>query len=69
MFLNFIKLTQSDKSEQEGLRFLFMGAMKGIRNPKAHGTIKLDDSNRALMYLTFISLLFYRAEESNVKDK
>lgn len=28
--------TQSDLDEQEGLQLIYMGAMQGIRNPKAH---------------------------------
>lgn len=55
--------TRSDKDEQEGFRFLYMGAMKGIRNPKAHENIIQLDKNRTLEYLAFISLLFRRAEE------
>lgn len=61
------KLTsRSDKDEQEGFRFLYMGAMKGIRNPKAHDNIKQVDKNRTLEYLAFISLLFRRAEEGKL---
>ena len=56
-------LTRSDKDEQEGFKLLFMGAMKGIRNPKAHENIIQEDKNRTLEYLAFISLLFRRAEE------
>ena len=63
--LNELK-TRSDKSEQEGFRLLYMGAMKGIRNPKAHDTIKQEDKNRTLEYLAFLSLLFRRAEEGKL---
>ena len=59
--------TRSDKDEQEGFRFLYMGAMKGIRNPKAHDNIKQEDKNRTLEYLAFLSLLFRRAEEGKVE--
>lgn len=57
---------QSDKDEQEGFKLLFMGAMTGIRNPKAHENIVQHDKNRTLEYLAFISLLFQRAEEGTV---
>ena len=63
--LNELK-TQSDKDEQEGFKFLFMGAMKGIRNPRGHETIELNDPKIALEYLAFISLLFRRAVEGKL---
>lgn len=56
-------ITQSDKDEQEGFRFLFQGAMKGIRNPKGHEIHEMSDKNEALEYLAFISLLFRKAEQ------
>ena len=56
-------LTVSDKDEQEGFKFLFMGAMVGIRNPKAHDNIVQTDPYRTLEYLSFASLLMRRAEE------
>jgi uncharacterized protein (TIGR02391 family) len=55
--------TVSDKDEQEGFKFLFMGAMVGIRNPKAHDNIVQTDPYRTLEYLSFASLLMRRAEE------
>ncbi len=58
--------TISDIDEQRGFRFLFMGAMTGIRNPKAHEIIIQHDRNRTLEYLAFISLLFRRAEEGKI---
>ncbi len=58
--------TQSDMDEQEGFRFLFQGAMKGIRNPRGHETHKLKDKNEALEYLAFISLLFRKAENGTL---
>jgi len=50
-------LTQSDRDEQEGFKFLFMGAMVGIRNPKAHDFIEMKDPYKTLEYLAFASLL------------
>ena len=50
-------ITQSDKDEQEGFMFLFMGAMEGIRNPKAHENIVQNDPYKALKYLSLASLL------------
>lgn len=57
--------TRSDRDEQEGLMHLFEGAMQGIRNPKGHELMDLKDPYRALDYLSFISLLFHRLEETN----
>jgi len=56
--------TQSDIDEQEGFMLLFMGAMVGIRNPKAHEIVSQANPNRALEYLAFASLLCYRVDES-----
>ena len=61
--------TQSDKDEQKGFKFLYMGAMTGIRNPKAHELVTLSDPDRALEYLALASLLMRRAEESTVARK
>ncbi|KKM68915.1 hypothetical protein LCGC14_1456130 [marine sediment metagenome] len=63
--LNALK-SQSDIDEQQGFKFLYMGAMTGIRNPKAHDTVKQKDKNRTLEYLAFLSLLFRRAEEGKL---
>lgn len=59
--------TQSERDEQDGFKFLFMGAMAGIRNPKAHETIKQDDPYRTLHYLAFASLLMTRVDEAHVR--
>lgn len=63
--LNKLK-TKSERDEQEGFKFLFIGAMVGIRNPKAHDNIVQTDPNRALEYLGFASLLMKRAEEGKL---
>lgn len=39
---------QSGQDEQEGFRFLFMGAARGIRNPKAHEAVSQLDRNEPL---------------------
>lgn len=46
----------SEKSEQQGMMFLFSGAMLAIRNPRAHGLVK-DHPESALEYISFISML------------
>lgn len=60
--------TQSDMDEQEGFMLLFMGAMVGIRNPKAHEIVSQANPNRALEYLAFASLLCHRVDESTVEE-
>ena len=56
-------LTQSDRDEQEGFKFLYMGSQVGIRNPKAHDNIIQRDPHRTLEYLSLASLLMKRVEE------
>ncbi len=56
--------TQSEIDEQTGFRFIFMGAMTGIRNPKAHDTVVQRDPIRTLQYLALADLLATRIEES-----
>lgn len=58
---------QSERDEQEGFRFLFMGAMVGIRNPKAHEDIRQIDPYKALEYLSFASLLMRRVIEGKLE--
>jgi uncharacterized protein (TIGR02391 family) len=54
--------TRSER-EQDGFKFLFMGAMAGIRNPKAHENVKQNDQYRTLHYLGFASLLMFTVDE------
>ncbi|MBU0975278.1 MAG: TIGR02391 family protein [Patescibacteria group bacterium] len=54
----------SDKDEQEGFMHIFMGVMQGIRNPKGHELINLRDKHKALEYLSVLSLLFRRLDNT-----
>ena len=54
--------------EREGFRFLYMGTFQGIKNPKSHSIQNLKDPAKALEYLSFISLLMKRLDESTVND-
>jgi len=63
--LNELK-TRSEQDEQEGFKFLFMGAMVGIRNPKAHDNVVQAAPHRTLEYLGFASLLMERIEEGRI---
>ena len=48
--------TETEKSQQQGMMFLYAGAMLALRNPRAHEIIQ-DDPERALEYIAFLSLL------------
>ena len=58
---------QSGRDEQEGLRFVFMGLIQGIRNPKGHELVKQDDPQRALEYLGTVSVMFRRLDDAAAK--
>lgn len=47
---------ESEKSEQQGMMFLFSGAMLAIRNPRAHGMIA-DHPENAVDCISFLSML------------
>jgi uncharacterized protein (TIGR02391 family) len=65
-----IKIVKGSEQEQiderEGFRFLYMGAFLGIKNPKSHSIQHLEDSSKALQYLSFLSLLMKRLDESSI---
>ncbi len=61
--------TDTDISEQEGFKFLFMGATAGIRNPKAHDNIIQTDPFITLEYLGFASFLLKRIEGWRVNQQ
>ncbi|WP_213991233.1 TIGR02391 family protein [Sodalis sp. dw_96] len=57
----------SEEDEQEGYRFLFSGAVQGIRNPGGHEIELSDDPDVCLDHLAFASLLLRRLERSGFK--
>jgi uncharacterized protein (TIGR02391 family) len=57
--------TDSGKNIQQGYMSIFAGAMTGIRNPKAHANIDIDE-NRAIHLLFLTSLLFYKLDEGKL---
>lgn len=63
-----IEAGRSGRDEQEGFRFVFMGAMQGIRNPKGHLLVKQDDPQRALEYLALVSILFRRLDDATPSE-
>jgi uncharacterized protein (TIGR02391 family) len=58
--------TQEDMDEQKGFMHLYMGAVIGIRNPKAHGIDEQRDPYKTLEYLSFASLLAKRVDEAKL---
>ena len=61
--LNDLK-TANDRSEQEGFKFLTMGAMSGMRNLYSHGDVEQMSAMGAVERLAFVSLLFKRVEKA-----
>jgi uncharacterized protein (TIGR02391 family) len=55
--------TVSGKDIQQGYMQIFAGAMTGIRNPKAHGNLDIDET-RAIHLLFLASLLMYKLDEA-----
>ncbi len=55
--LRFSDLTnESERSEQEGMMYLYAGAMLAFRNPRAHGLLT-DDAEEAFQAISFVSFL------------
>lgn len=48
--------SETDRSEQQGMMFLYAGAMLALRNPRAHDLIE-DGPETALEYIGFLNLL------------
>lgn len=48
--------TETHKSEQQGMMYLYAGAMLALRNPRAHELVA-DHPERALEHLSFLSML------------
>lgn len=49
-------LSESDRSEQQGLMHLFQGAFLLLRNPRAH-SLSPDDPKEAVEYITLLNIL------------
>lgn len=56
---------QTDSDEQEGMMHLFEGAALAIRNPGRH-SFPEGPEQRAVEYLSLLSLLAYRVQETRV---
>jgi uncharacterized protein (TIGR02391 family) len=59
--------TETGRTIQAGYRFLFMGAVTGVRNPDAHEQFKALDAEEALEVLAFASLLMRRLDSAQTK--
>lgn len=60
-------MTTSEQSEQEGYKFMFAGAMSGIRNPRGHTSGMVDDLDTCLDHLSFGSMLLRKLEEAGLR--
>jgi uncharacterized protein (TIGR02391 family) len=59
---------QIDQDEQEGMMHLFEGAVLGIRNPGGH-SFPEGTEQRAIEYISLLSLLAYRVQEAKRRKK
>jgi uncharacterized protein (TIGR02391 family) len=57
--------TTSGKNEQKGHMLLFAGSMMGIRNPKAHANVEVEET-RAMRHLFLASLLMEKLDEAGI---
>jgi uncharacterized protein (TIGR02391 family) len=68
-----IRLTRltndSERSEQEGYKFIFSGVMMAVRNPRGHEYTIKDTLDNCLDHLSFVSVLFRRLEAAGVTIK
>jgi uncharacterized protein (TIGR02391 family) len=55
------------EDERAGFRFLFMGAMAGIRNPRGHGGQTHDSQDEAIEYLALASMLMRRLHVADAR--
>lgn len=58
--------TESGKDIQKGYMLIFAGSMTGIRNPKAHENITIDNK-RAVHFLFLASLLMFKIDEEMIE--
>lgn len=54
--------SETGRNIQQGYMDIFAGAISGIRNPKAHSNVEIDEA-RALHHLFVASLLFCKLDE------
>ena len=66
---NPIVVLSDDPDEQMGYMWMFSGAVMGVRNPKAHRLDVLSDSQYAVEWLAFASVLFRLLDSAKVPGK
>jgi uncharacterized protein (TIGR02391 family) len=59
--------TASEKDEQQGYKFIFVGGVLAIRNPRGHEFSVVDDPDLCLDHLSFVSMLLRRLEQAGYK--
>jgi uncharacterized protein (TIGR02391 family) len=59
--------TESEIDEQKGFKFIFTGAVTGIRNPRGHEVDIGDTPDEALDYLALASLLLRRLDTAGLR--
>jgi uncharacterized protein (TIGR02391 family) len=65
--IRFADLTsQTGRDVQQGLHFLFKGAVQSIRNPDAHEQFQRLDDNEAIELLSFASMLMRRIDSATL---
>lgn len=57
--------SDTGRDVQAGFRFMFMGVVRGIRNPDAHERFKALDAEEALETLAFASMLMRRLDSAH----
>lgn len=66
-----VKLTpmvsETEKNEQQGFRFIFAGGVRAIRNPRGHEYTVVDSPDTCLDHLCFVSMLLRRLEAAGFK--
>jgi uncharacterized protein (TIGR02391 family) len=61
--------TRTGRDIQQGLHFMFKGAVQGIRNPDAHEQFKPLDEEEGLEKLAFASMLMRRLDGATVRQE
>ncbi len=61
--------TKTGRDIQQGLHFMFKGAVQGIRNPDAHEQFKALEEEEGLEVLAFASMLMRRLDGATVREK
>jgi uncharacterized protein (TIGR02391 family) len=59
--------TTSEKDEQQGYKFMFVGGVLAIRNRRGHEHSVVDDPDLCLDHLSFVSMLLRRLEQAGYK--